>query len=223
MYFEEEGIATSVIGLVRLHLEKVKPPRALWVPFELGRPLGQPNNPEFQKKVLRAALQLLVKPQSGPNVLMDFPDDEPGIEGDENWQAPVRGADSLLDEVRCLLPSYERSKAKFGRTTVGLSGLSIETAAEYLMCFAGDDAMASPDADVSALALLRFAIDDLKAFYMEAACADNSRPSSRQLMDWFWNGTLAAQKIRDLRELCLASDDGKYQLVGNTLVPRVRL
>ena len=52
-YIEEEGLATTQISLVRLHTEKIKPPRALWVPYELGRPLGQPNDPEFQKRVLR--------------------------------------------------------------------------------------------------------------------------------------------------------------------------
>ena len=55
-YFEEEGLATTAIALVRHHAERIRPPRALWVPFELGRPLGAPDEPDFQKRVLRAAL-----------------------------------------------------------------------------------------------------------------------------------------------------------------------
>ena len=58
-YLEEEELATIQISLIRPQTEKTKPPRALWVPFELGRPMGAPNDPEFQKKVLRAALGLL--------------------------------------------------------------------------------------------------------------------------------------------------------------------
>ena len=79
-YLEDEGLATTQISLIREHTAIIKPPRALWVPFELGRPLGPPNNPAFQKRVLMAALELLVAPE-GP-VLAEFPEDEPlAVEG----------------------------------------------------------------------------------------------------------------------------------------------
>jgi hypothetical protein len=35
-YLEEEGIATVAISLIRPQTENTKPPRALWVPFELA-------------------------------------------------------------------------------------------------------------------------------------------------------------------------------------------
>ena len=47
------------------------PPRALHCEFPLGRPLGNPNEPEFQRKVITAAFSLLEMP-SGP-VLVDYP------------------------------------------------------------------------------------------------------------------------------------------------------
>ena len=50
-YLEEEGIATVGISLIRPQTENTKPPRALWVPFELGRPFGPPSDPEFQNAV----------------------------------------------------------------------------------------------------------------------------------------------------------------------------
>jgi len=56
-YLEEEGIATVGISLIRPQTENTKPPRALWVPFELGRPFGSPNDPRFQRRVLLAALR----------------------------------------------------------------------------------------------------------------------------------------------------------------------
>jgi hypothetical protein len=43
-YLEEEGIPTVAISLIRPQTEKTKPPRALWVPFELGRPFGPPSD-----------------------------------------------------------------------------------------------------------------------------------------------------------------------------------
>ena len=69
-YLEEESVATTQISLIREHTEIIRPPRALWVPFELGRPLGRPVNPALQTRVLIAALKLL-EAEDGP-VLEDF-------------------------------------------------------------------------------------------------------------------------------------------------------
>ena len=68
------GISTTSISLVREHTEKVKPPRALWVPFPFGHAFGRPNDPELQHRVLRAALDLLEEPV-GP-VLRELPDSD---------------------------------------------------------------------------------------------------------------------------------------------------
>ena len=57
-FLEDEGVPTVQISLIREHTEIIKPPRALWVPFMLGRPLGVPDDGEFQKRVLRSALAL---------------------------------------------------------------------------------------------------------------------------------------------------------------------
>ena len=62
---EAEGISTTSISLVREHTEKVKPPRALWVPFPFGAALGRAEDPALQHRVLRAALDLLSEP-AGP-------------------------------------------------------------------------------------------------------------------------------------------------------------
>src|SRR6266478_6734410 len=72
---EGDSLPTTQMSLVRAHTSKMQPPRALWVPFERGRPLGAPGEAAFQTHVLRAALQLLEAP-SGP-VLVDVPDDAP--------------------------------------------------------------------------------------------------------------------------------------------------
>ena len=47
------------ISLIREQTEAVRPPRALWVPFALGRPLGVAGDPGFQKEVLRASFAML--------------------------------------------------------------------------------------------------------------------------------------------------------------------
>lgn len=56
---EREGIATVSISLLREVTSRIKPPRALFVPFPMGHPLGEPNNPELQHQVIAEALKLL--------------------------------------------------------------------------------------------------------------------------------------------------------------------
>ena len=87
-YLEEAGLATVAISLIRPQTENTRPPRALWVPFELGRPFGPPGDPAFQRRVLLAALRLLERPD-GPVLLEDFPDDDPRRQPDPGWQPPA--------------------------------------------------------------------------------------------------------------------------------------
>ncbi len=69
---ERQGIATVAIQLLREVAERVRPPRALFVPFRHGYPLDTSENPKRQHAVLEAALQLLEEPSSKPPVLIDF-------------------------------------------------------------------------------------------------------------------------------------------------------
>lgn len=56
---ERENISTVGISLLREVTSVIRPPRALFVPFPMGFPLGAPNNPALQHQVIRAALALL--------------------------------------------------------------------------------------------------------------------------------------------------------------------
>ena len=38
---------------------KMRPPRALSVPFPLGHPLGRPDDPELQRAILRRLLAMI--------------------------------------------------------------------------------------------------------------------------------------------------------------------
>ena len=233
-YLEEEGVATVAISLIRPQTENTKPPRALWVPFELGRPFGPPSDPAFQKRVLLAALRLLER-ENGPVIIEDFPDDDPRATPDPAWRPPfipaavaTGPADSLaarLEAESVLLRSaHHRWVAQHRRTTVGLSGLPIGECARYVADWLRGRAPPSPREGFSAPLILRFAVDDLKAFYLEAAAVGGAKPSSRQLGDWFWNATAAGAAIHALREACLASEDERLKLIaGNFLVPAARV
>lgn len=69
---ERQGIATVCIALVRSIAERVRPPRALVVPFPFGYPLQRPSDPTAQLYVMRAALRLLEHP-GPPPVLATLP------------------------------------------------------------------------------------------------------------------------------------------------------
>jgi len=56
---EQRGIATASITLLEEITGKIRPPRALSVPYPLGFPLGEANNAGLQATILRALLALL--------------------------------------------------------------------------------------------------------------------------------------------------------------------
>jgi hypothetical protein len=222
-YLEEEGVPAVAISLIRLHSEKIGPPRALWVPFELGRPLGAPKDEQFQIRVITRALRLL-ECAPGPAVLEDFPDDDPTAVDLPDWRPAFDFTAGSIDigkrevlehalrqELLAIAPFHERFVAASRRTTIGLSGLAD--------CLAGSFP-ANPDPSANPVQALRWAVDDLKAYYLEAMSADGAMPSSRQMQSWFWDHTLVARAIIALRRQLLASDDKRSQAIGRmNLVP----
>lgn len=58
---EREGIATVSITLLREVADAIRPPRSLFVPYPMGYPLGEPDNPDLQHRVIAAALRLLAR------------------------------------------------------------------------------------------------------------------------------------------------------------------
>ncbi len=229
-YIEEEGIATVAISLIRPQTENTKPPRALWVPFELGRPFGPPADPAFQQRVVLAALRLLER-QDGPLIIEDFPDDDPRARPDPAWQPPIAAVTSsaaaaagLEDEIARLRGAHDRWIAQYGRSTVGLSGLPIAECGRIVAAWLNGERPPSRREGFSPILMLRFAVDDLKAYYLEAAAAGAAKPSSRQLGDWLWNGTDAGAAFIALRAMGLAGDDERVKAVlGNFMVPAARV
>jgi hypothetical protein len=233
-YLEEEGIATVAVALIRPQAENTKPPRALWVPFELGRPFGPPNDPEFQRRVLRRALDMLVE-DGGPVRLVDFPDDDPRAQPDPAWQPPFMPAtvangdmgslaSRMEAEILLLQGAHRRWMDQHGHSTVGVSGLVIPDCARYVADWLRGKEPPSPREGLSAPLILRFAVDDLKAYGLEAAAIGSAKPSSRQLTDWFWNDTATGAAIQALRAVLLAHHDERLRLiVSNFIVPSARV
>lgn len=234
-FFEDEGIATTGISLVREHTAGYRPPRFLWVSFPLGRPFGAPGEPEFQRRVLLAALALLER-EDGPVILEDFPDDAPVVsvseEHDAGWVCPVSfppppmdpndlGA-ALAAEVAELAPWYEVAKERRGRTTVGLTGAAPAEIARFVAGFM--DATPEPlRADASLAENLKLACEDLKAYYQEAAMAQPGPADAAGVARWFWTQTAAARLFLALEPELRSRQDPDLQVVASDyLVPRVQ-
>jgi len=230
-YLEAEGIPTTQVSLVREHTVALAPPRALWVPFMLGRPFGVPDDAAFQRKVVLAALQLLERP-SGP-VLEDFPEDAPhaGLAAaPADLVCPVSFprltaegslAERLTDEVAQLEAWHELAVKHRGRTTLGVTGLKPAEIAAYLAAWLSDRPQASYRADVTPTDALKFSFDELKAFYYEAKSMQPGRHTSAAIQDWFWFETAAGQAFLEIRARAAESADAAVKaLAGLTLVPR---
>lgn len=227
-FIEAAGVATTGISLVREHSERMRPPRALWVPFELGRPFGAPGDAAFQHRVLAAALALLDAP-SGP-VLADFPDDAPAGAAPEEapWSCPVSFPPPPVDaddigaavaaEIGQLAPWYAEAVRQRGRTTVGVGAFDIEAAAAYAASFLSDP----PPADAATARRLKSAIEDLKTYYSEAAAA---RPgtASTEIADWLWRETALGRLMFQLAVTLGSHDDAALRYLGaHSMVPRVQ-
>lgn len=227
-YIESAGIATTGISLVREHSEQMKPPRALWVPFELGRPLGVPGDPAFQRRVILAALALF-DATSGP-LLEDYGEEAPPIDEHavSGWACPVsfaaapaRGEElpaAVAEEIRALAPWYVLAVRTRKRTTVGGSGVSPMEAAHLIASFTNDVEPGSGGSE-----RLRLAIEDLKAYYLEAVTARPGKVASRTLSDWLWGETALAELLRAVAKACARSDDeGLRRIAASALVPRAQ-
>jgi hypothetical protein len=222
-FLEREGLLTIGISLVRENTASMQPPRALWVPFPLGRPLGKPGDAAFQLDVIKAALALLSR-NEGP-VLEDYPRDAPPVDGDNVATCPVSfakntgGDDSwqarLNREIGQLKPWYELARRRRGgRTLVGLADespeLNAQTLAEHL-----DDGVAPAD-----ITWLKRAIEDIKAYYIEAMTAQPGDYDSAAIQAQFWRESCFGAAILAFHHQFQNSDDDQLKLIARILAPR---
>ncbi|MEM7078622.1 MAG: hypothetical protein AAF513_08345 [Pseudomonadota bacterium] len=103
------------IGSIREQIYNTAPPRGLFCDFPLGRPLGKPNDAEFQHAVLKHAFGLLTSPHS---VIEDF--DQRIIDATDQplvCALPPRFDADLhpaVDEAKGLRGAYDRAVERYG-------------------------------------------------------------------------------------------------------------
>ena len=227
---ESAGLPTTVVALVLPQVEKTRPPRALMVPFMLGRPFGTPGDAAFQRSVILHALGLLER-TDGPVILEHFAQDDASSSDRAGWVAalalpepgpletPAQWAGALQAELACVLPVWQATSLHSARTTVGLAGQPPEAFAGFAAALLAGHCPTVAAHSSSALAM-RFMADDLKALYGEAVQSQGESPSARQVDTWFWRSTVAGRLLIALRTLSLNSPDNAIRTVGSRfLVP----
>lgn len=227
---EDRGLATTVIGLVRPHMERSANPRGLFVPFPLGRPLGEPGDAAFQRRVLLGALRLLER-ADGPVVLEDFTEDAPSQSPVPGWvppftprlsepTTPAAWAEALANEIALARPLWERARARSGRSAVGVSFQPPEAWPGCAASFLAGDLPAAPDPLTSPALGLRFLADDLRAFIAEAALAEGPMLPPDQINTWLYRQTMTGRLLVALRNAAIASPNNGFKTMGSRfLVP----
>ena len=183
---------TTGISLVRENAESMQPPRSLWVTFPLGRPLGIPDDDAFQHRVIAAALELLEQ-DHGP-VLADFSEDAPVVNVESAPACPVsfpKATDDaswqgrLATELTTLQPWYDLGRRRRdGRTLVGASRSSVEDNLAKLGKYL--DAGTLPTDE---LQWFKQAIEDAKAYYLEALTAQPGNYDQTEVYSTIWHET----------------------------------
>ena len=188
--------------LDRQQAQAIAPPRALHCDFPLGRPLGKPRDPAYQRRVLDAAFALLDR-IDGP-VLADFPDT---ISDDADMPLacplPPRHdphAHPAVDEARGLRAAWQRTRLANGATQVGRV-IQPDDVPDAIVLFvdvadhgAHWKAVAWPGKD------LLTTLMDIRLYYEEAAIAlVDHVPAAHQTDAWFYESTQIGALLRRFR------------------------
>ena len=191
-----------------------------------------PNDPAFQKSVLLATLKLF-DANSGP-LIEDFAEDVPvAQEGMTGLACPVdftqervdlteteRLCAALKKEMLSMRPWYDLALQKRGRTTVGISGVEMDSLGDFICAFLTGEVPKNPREDIALPYTLNLATDDLKAYYFEAITIQPGQesPSSQVLSDWFYDETMAGRVLFALKDTLKSSKDRLMRFIGNALI-----
>lgn len=216
---------TTGISLVRENAQSLQPPRSLWVPFPLGRPLGKPGDPEFQLDVIEAALALLAR-ESGP-VLEDYPRDAPPVDADaaapacpvsfaRARQADESWASRLANELTLLKPWYELGRRRRGgRTLVGISQRTPEDNIVAVGQLLDEHKLPLED-----LKWFKLATEDLKVLYLEALTAQPGEHDHHEVQQRLWRDTALGAALIEFFRMFRRMDDPRLNIIARIIVPR---
>jgi len=212
--FEEVGLITTGIVLVEEHAQRVKPPRMLAVPFNFGKALGEPGDPQYQHNVLRSTFALLDRAH-GP-VLEQYESNvapEGVIQASETSNSSLEQGLKASDELMSAREHYEKwLSSNGGRTAVGLSTIpwqDFQKIITFLEGFINGELsdMKERPAESSVPEFIRCCAHDLKAFCYEGRMAQHTGGPDSELNKWFWSETAVGSLLMRLAERMRGDDD----------------
>ena len=235
-FIERAGVATTSISLIRPQSERVGPPRALWVPYALGRPLGSAADPDFQKDVMRAAFELLAT-LTEPTIV-DYEVEAPQEAEAGQWACPLNLAPDEADvslagrlaaEVERLRPWSMETRRHRGRTLFGASGAAEDQVDEVAAALghvaeSGDLTKRPPGAvewSHEMPLLVRHLADDVRTFYHEGIASQPgaSAPNHDALNDWIFGGTALGEVLTAVADHLTESEHPMSNTVRGLLIP----
>ena len=240
-FIERAGVATTSISLIREHSEAVGPPRALWVPFPLGRPLGVAGDNAFQPGITCRA-QLVGDGDFTRNRGLSRRGSEHGRARRMGLSGQLRAAQAptleqrLRMEIARLNPWAEETRRARGRTLIGASGGSTETldaiAAVLAYVADGGDVHQLPKTDGDGQPidvawwhtmpfLLRHLAEDLRIHYQEAVAAQpgGGQPTHRELTQWIFSQTVLGETLTKVGETITATGERRLLTLRGHIIP----
>ena len=199
--FEAAGIATVTLAATHSVVERMRPPRALFCEFPLGRPLGKPGDADFQHDVLTRAFALL-DAEAGP-ILEVHPEVITADETPLSCSLPPRFDPSLpasVDEANGIRKAYDRALERTGVTSVGrvIDADAVPGALQILVDIANGTPWKEagiPGGNTISLC------HDIRTYYEEAALelVDGPAPSGRSAEAWYFESTEAGRTVMAAR------------------------
>ena len=117
----------------------------------------------------------------------------------------LRQVEAQKAEIAALRPAYDRWIARGGRRLDRISGRTPDEIVDLMLDLARDPKLESPMPGYPADLAVKFAADDLKHAYYQAALAQPGAVTDIEVDDWFFGATLAGQLLFALRAALLES------------------
>ncbi|MEE9279885.1 MAG: hypothetical protein V3V67_06890 [Myxococcota bacterium] len=217
--FEQAGLATVALGSIQSQIMNTAPPRGLWCDFPLGRPLGKPDDPEFQHRVIAHALDLLERAKAP--VVEEFPeaiaDDGASILA---CPLPPRSDPQVhpaVDEARGLRAAYDRAVKRLGNRMGAVRTVQADDIPAAIEAFVRV-AEGKPWKEAGIPGIPARVVQDIRGYYETAALelVDHT-PAAWEATRWFIRDSEAGRAIAQAR--LKMRDSGAKQPIWFYLLP----
>ena len=200
-------MATVAFGSIRQQMIDTAPPRGLACDFPLGRPIGKPNDAEFQHKVLAHALSMLKRTEPGVEDFLESIRDE----GTEMLVCPLPirhdpDVHPAVDEARGLRAAYDRAIEKYGNRVGAGRAISADDVPSAIESFIRISE-GTPWKEAQIPGIPARVAQDIRGYYETAALAIvDHTPAAWAGLRWFRDVTQTGKVIRAAQQAMKDAD-----------------